>query len=230
MWLQNWSGREKDALAPNLCFGWVSSESWQIPSLDWKQDMLFLPLSLYVRTKCGSVCSLYRGTPKNSCVHCGRFLRDLKATLHVLQAPETWPRFMWESSYGTLYNNSSSRNETQRSLIWAGCNPSAQSLARKWNMPFLRTNTVSLIAKQLLCMPCPWNESRIGHWCQSSPAALKQQPGLEAGHMPCLVWHCPGHCRSACKHRDFSCMSRKQTSLQKPMRMQRKSAQQKWPK
>lgn len=147
-----------------------------------------------------------------------------------MQAPETWPRLMWESSYGTVHNNSSSRNETQWTLIWTGCNPSAQSLARKWNMPFLRTNTVSPIAKQLLCMPCPWNESRIGYWCQSSPAALKQQPGPEAGHMPSPVWHCPGHRRSACKHSDFSCMSRKQTSLQRPMRMQRKSAQQKRPK
>lgn len=52
------------------------------------QQHAFPSLSLYVRTECGSVC-LHHCAEGPQTIPC--LLGDLKATLHILQAPEMWP-------------------------------------------------------------------------------------------------------------------------------------------
>lgn len=141
-------------------------------------------------------CIPVQRDPKQSSVSCGWLLRDLKATLHILQAPERWPWSMWESSYGAVCNNSSSGMKHKGAWSWQDASPQHGVW---WESETCLSSELTQCLQQLknfLCMPRPLNESRIGHWCQSSPAALKQQPGLGAGHKPPPVWHCPCHSAS----------------------------------
>lgn len=161
------------------------------------RNILFLPLSLYVRAECGSVC-LYHCTEGPQTTLCILWQTPEGSQSSLTHTAGSWDvamipvrKQLWSS-----IQQFQLKNKTQRSLIWAGCNPSAQVW---WESEICLSSELTQCLQQLknfLCMPCPLNESRIGHWCQSSPAALKQQPGLGAGHKPPPVWHCPCHSAS----------------------------------
>lgn len=190
------------------------------------KNILFLPISLYVRAECGSVC-LYPCTEGPKQFLCILWLTPEGSQTNLTHSAGSWDVAMihvrkqpWSSMQQFQLGN-----ETQRSVIWAGCNPSAHSLVRKWNMPFLRTNTVSPTAKQLplYALPFEWKQNWTLMPITSSSEAAAWTWGWPQA-TPSVALSLPLH-----KHRDLSCTSRKQTSLQRPMRMQRQSAQQKWP-
>lgn len=233
---------------PSLSFGWVSSESWQTPSLEWRQELLAVhagspgtvnktnlqdfPGARWAPSHTSTLCtpptlhtaflwtqSFTPGRRNSSnvlflpqafmwglsvalcaCITVHRdpkqflcLLGDLKAALHKLQAPEMWPWLMWESSSGAVHNNSAQGMEHKGAWCGQDAIPQ-QSLARKWNMPFLRTNTASPAAKKLPLYALPFESKQ--NWTlmptitSSSEAAAWGWGWPQATPSVALSWQC----------------------------------------